>query len=231
MLILAKCGLRVFHAEASFGIKGNLMIITQIYDELISSMIRCWRDLWKEELPFLMVELAPFGKWMWNTGEQYPEIREHQRKVSQTLDGVGTISILDVGMKNDIHPKKKRPVSDVKVLSGKLAISFLNAADGLSLKGKKCNDLEIVVDGKPLKKYSCHVGKHAVGISSPKIRQDSKVKIHYAWKGYCEVNLFNSIGLSASSFRWKNYYLKFNCQRPRQIICKCNRYADPSYQF
>lgn len=35
-------------------------IHAEIYDEVLSTLIRNWRDLWREELPFLLVQLAPF---------------------------------------------------------------------------------------------------------------------------------------------------------------------------
>ena len=198
-----------------------------MYDKLFASLIRCWRDSWKEQLPFLFVQLAPFGKWMGATGEKYPILRYKQEFVSKTIPQCYMASIMDVGMKNDIHPKNKRPVGErlallargkvygedipcdapefrsIEIQPGKILIRFSNSYDGLIIKGKNNNAMQITVDGKKMKirKVSaegdtlCILGKH--------IHADSKVKVDFAWSGYCKVNLYNSAGLSAKPFRFE----------------------------
>lgn len=81
----------------------------EIYATLFSALIRCFRDLWQEELPFLFVQVAPFGSWMASTGEPYVAIRAAQQQASETVPGTGMAVISDVGMELDIHPKKKQP--------------------------------------------------------------------------------------------------------------------------
>lgn len=81
-----------------------------IYDRLFSTMIGCWRRDWGEELPFLFVQLAPYGVWMMNTSEKYPMLRENQEKVAHTVPGVYMASISDIGNVYDIHPKQKKAV-------------------------------------------------------------------------------------------------------------------------
>lgn len=49
-----------------------------IYERLFTALIRCWREEWKrknaavERMPFLFVQVAPFGTWMGNGSENYP---------------------------------------------------------------------------------------------------------------------------------------------------------------
>ena len=83
-----------------------------IYGQVLTSMIQNWRDLWQEELPFLLVQLAPFEAWMDGTGKDYPIVRECQEAVANRVPGVYLCSSSDCGMRWDIHPKHKRPIGE-----------------------------------------------------------------------------------------------------------------------
>lgn len=87
-----------FHAEA--------------YCEVFGGMIRCWRQLWKDELPFIFSQLAPFEEWLACLGTAYPELRHQQDLVSKTVPQTWMASIGDAGMQYDIHPKHKKPVGE-----------------------------------------------------------------------------------------------------------------------
>ncbi len=127
----------------------------EIYDKLFSAMIRCFRDSFGQELPFVFVQLAPFGRWLEASGEKYPELRRRQEAVSKTVPGVHMVSIMDLGMYEDIHPKQKMEVGErlallargkvygenllcesPEVMGGKrtqegIRLSFANTGDGL----------------------------------------------------------------------------------------------------
>ena len=82
-----------------------------IYDQTLSTMIQCFRDTFKDDqLPFLIVQLAPFGKWLDCTNDGYAEVRQKQEIVAKTVPNVYLTSIMDLGMWEDIHPKEKREV-------------------------------------------------------------------------------------------------------------------------
>lgn len=87
-----------------------------IYAKLFSAMISCWRSAWKEQnvamesLPFLFVQLAPYGMWRDSTGEKYPILRSQQELVAENVEDVYMTSISDIGNIYDIHPKVKAPV-------------------------------------------------------------------------------------------------------------------------
>ena len=88
----------------------------ELYARLFGTMIGCWRQTWQkrdpaqEKLPFLFVQLAPYGIWMTNTSVNYPELRRQQQLAADTVPDVWMTSIGDVGNVYDIHPKEKRPV-------------------------------------------------------------------------------------------------------------------------
>lgn len=81
-----------------------------IYDELLSQLIICWRKTWGEELPFLITQLTSYLGWKECSGKNYHILREQQQRVADRMNKVYLASIMDVGSKYDIHPKKKEPV-------------------------------------------------------------------------------------------------------------------------
>lgn len=87
-----------------------------MYAKLFGTMIGCWRQTWQqrnsaqETLPFLFVQLAPYGVWMTNTSVNYPELRRQQQLAADTVPDIYMTSTGDVGNVYDIHPKEKRPV-------------------------------------------------------------------------------------------------------------------------
>lgn len=203
-------------------------IKAQMYDKLFTAMIRCWRDTWQEELPFLFVQLAPFGKWMGGTGDKYPILRQKQEIVSKTVPGCYMASIMDSGMEKDIHPKCKRPVGErlallargkiygesilcdapefqsAEVEDGKLLLKFANAGSGLEIRGKSLNAIKITQNGKPVKRSKVSVNGDTLKIRADEIKKNDAVKVSFAWVAYCEVNLYNSAGLCAKPFEWNN---------------------------
>lgn len=82
------------------------------YTELMTALIKNWRALWDAPLPFLAVQLAPFGTWLNEAGQAFPTVRRCQQIVSETVPDVYLISSSDCGNVYDIHPKHKRPIGD-----------------------------------------------------------------------------------------------------------------------
>ena len=127
------------------------------YQTLFPALIRDWRTLWNEDFPFLFVQLAPLEQWDTCNGTPFAIIRAVQQDTADTVPGTGMAVITDVGMKHDIHPKKKQPVgqrlallaenkvygeavlceaptlSKVMVEEGRLILTFKYAGNGLSL--------------------------------------------------------------------------------------------------
>lgn len=81
------------------------------YNESMKALIQSWRRLWKRELPFLQVELAPLDEGL-GKALNYAVIREKQRDVMDALPGVHNVCILDAGDARNIHVRKKRPVGE-----------------------------------------------------------------------------------------------------------------------
>lgn len=78
------------------------------YRVLLPAMIQSWRDAWaRPDLPFLFVQLAAFAA---REGGQWPELREAQAYVRDTVQNTGMAVAIDAGEQRDIHPKNKKPV-------------------------------------------------------------------------------------------------------------------------
>ena len=193
----------------------------EIYRTVFSSMIRCWRDLWKEELPFLFVQLAPFRKWLDCVGSRYTELRAQQEWVSEHVAGTGMAVITDVGMECDIHPKFKRPVGErlallargkvysedilceapklisAKLENGKLILEFANAEGGLILKGSNVNALEILRDNDKVTEYVCTVLDTKLILESNIFKLGRSIEVSLACAEYYEVNLYSKAGIPA----------------------------------
>ncbi len=179
-----------------------------LYGTVFSKLIECWRDLWSDRLPFLFVQLAPFGEWMKNL----PEVREQQELVAKTIPDTWMISSSDVGMEWDIHPKVKKPIGTRLALLARGHIygeelmcdppEFLSAArvpggieinfrhaDGLHVKGDAVNALSIIYpDGTELAPAEAAVVKDQLWIKG---EFPERIKISFARRGYYEVNVYN----------------------------------------
>lgn len=81
-----------------------------IYAKLFEKMIHCWRTDWNEQLPFIYVQLAPYGTWQHLPNTNYAKLREQQQMVANKVENVYMTSISDLGNVFDIHPKKKQQV-------------------------------------------------------------------------------------------------------------------------
>lgn len=194
----------------------------EIYDQTFSSLIRCWRDLWQDELPFLFVQLAPFGKWLDIDGRDYPVVRESQERVAENVPGTGMISIMDLGMYEDIHPKQKKEVGERLALlargliygedilyespafmEGKregnwLRLRFSHTGKRLYIKGDDIKSLNIRQNGIPREIKEFRLDQDLLILLD--LLTEEPVEIEFAKEGYCEVNLFNEADLPAKPF-------------------------------
>ena len=194
----------------------------EIYDQILGILVQNWRDLWHDKLPFLMVQLAPFGAWLQNSSDAYPTLRERQVWAARDIPGVWLASSSDAGMEWDIHPKHKRPIGERLALlalgniygrdilcdapefesarwgNGELTITFEHS-DGLYLKAEDGSRKEsgqvnaLLVNGKPV---SGRIEDGKLIISAP----DKPNCVELAQRGYYEINLYNAADIPAMPF-------------------------------
>ncbi|MFV0364734.1 MAG: sialate O-acetylesterase [Suipraeoptans sp.] len=194
-----------------------------MYSKLFSKMIECWRRDWKDELPFLFVQLAPFGQWLYSQGDKFPIVRKQQEMVSKTINDTYMVSVSDAGDEFDIHPKNKRPVgyrlalcarnkvyrenllSDAPEVSefkkeGKVIIlSFLHC-EGLYITGNTLEAVKIYVDNSKVNDFEYKIDGEKLLLISEQFEQVRWFRIEFASTGYYKVNLYNIAGIPAKPF-------------------------------
>lgn len=110
------------------------------YHTLLTTLINNWRDLWGENLPFYMVQIAPFEDGDWN---DWPHIRQAQEWVSKNIPGTYLCTLHHTGEANEIHPTKKH------TLATEVAAAVLNKAFGYDREysGPVWDTVEKTADG------------------------------------------------------------------------------------
>ena len=188
----------------------------EVYGELQEGLIKCWRDLWQEELPFLFVQLPPYEGYGRLSGARFPEIREHQQWVEDHVPGTAMAVITDTGSRYDIHPKEKHSVGERLALQalqkvykrnilgdsprltsgrkedGKIILEFSNVGNGLMLEGEQISALELFQSERLIADYQFEIAENRILIEADDIGQDIPVQVQLAYTPYYKVNLYNS---------------------------------------
>ena len=194
------------------------------YDESMKSMIKSWRKLWKKELPFLQVELAPFEGVGFTGAKAYDVTRHKQRQVTKELPGVYDVCIMDAGHRTNIHVRRKRPVGERLALlarkyvygeaslaadspellsavreDGQVILSFSHAGDGLKIRGDIHDVLIVKADGRTVQ-AKVTLREDKMILECPEFALADRIEISYMEMNYCEAALFGRAGLPVSSF-------------------------------
>lgn len=199
----------------------------QEYFDLMKTLITDWRTGWKQDFPFIYVQLPAFMEEKPNPQESnWALLRDEQAKILSVTTTAMAIAI-DLGEWNDIHPLNKKEVGErlalqaeklvygnkeiiasgptvgfIKKENNKLVISFNNVGSGLVIKG---NDKlkYFAIAGKD-KKYvwaSAVINNNNEVIAWSDSIPDPEY-ISYAWADNpAGANLYNKEGLPAAPFR------------------------------
>lgn len=201
--------------------------LAEQYAVLFRQLVRCWRDAWGQELPFLTVQLAPFEHWLENTGERFPELRRQQDRAAESISNVWMVSIMDAGMKENIHPTKKRVVGERLALLARgkvygenslvceapvpehvsregevLTLRFANAGKGLVCAADRPAELEVLSDGVPIS-YTAQLCGAELVLRAKGLADAGTVELRYAQNPFTQADLYNSAGLCAKPFAVK----------------------------
>lgn len=194
------------------------------YALLFSQLVKCWRKGWGQALPFLTVQLAPFGEWLGNTGKEFPRIRSQQHLAAKLIDGVWLASIMDAGMERDIHPKTKRAAAErlallalgkvygksvlcdapeavgVRWEKERITVYFSHAGDGLYCTGEgNPAGIVLLTDGKETD-FQAEIRDCRLIIHTSDLNVYRHVQLDYARLPYVEADIYNSAGLCAKPF-------------------------------
>lgn len=201
----------------------------RLYSRLFTTMINCWRRDWEEELPFLFVQLAPYHRWLGESGDNFPALREEQEWVNKNIKSAWMVSIMDAGMKWDIHPKEKRPVGERLALlaagkiygedilcqppefagveqdDNRLILQFSCAGEGLFIKGESLQALRILIQEEECEYHRAKAERDRLVVELDKLEAGKELEISFAREPYCEVNLYSSVELPAKPFTWRGW--------------------------
>jgi sialate O-acetylesterase len=193
-----------------------------LYEELLHSMIVNWRNLWHEDLPFILVQLSSFERMV--EPLDFVPIRAIQENLTKTMDKVWLICSMDVGMRYDIHPKKKKPIGNRLALQAlskvygqpiladspkvegfiregsTICIRFSNCGDGLQCLAEHPQTVEVKKNNTTVNLLSVSVHDNVMLISSPELEAEGPVVVEFCWHPYCEDNVYNSAGLPVFPF-------------------------------
>ncbi len=199
------------------------------YAELLSTMIKGWRDRWEEgNFPFYFVQIAPFD---YGKKRNSAFLREAQFKTLALTTNTGMAVIMDIGEKHNIHPLRKKEVGhrlalwalaknygftnivfsgplyeNFKIEKNKIILSF-NYAKGLKTRdGNSPTDFEIAGEDRTFYPANAKIVNDKIVVSNDKVKKP--VAARFAWQNYAQPNLCNSAGLPASSFRTDNWEMK-----------------------
>ena len=217
---------------APYGVKGAIWYQGESnadrpynYRHVLAAMIKSWRDTFGQgDLPFFIVELAPFTKKVSEPVDQeWATVRESMQWIASKVPNVDTVSIVDVGDEGDIHPQKKQPVGErlaraaramaygekitpagpeydsVSFSDNKAVIKFKNVGSGLEAKGGELTGFTIAGEDKKFYNATAKIEGDTVVVTSDKVAAARAVRM--GWANYPLVNLWNKDGLPASPFR------------------------------
>lgn len=196
------------------------------YGKTFPLMIESWRKEWKDNFPFLFVQLSSFGSnEISNGGSDWAELREAQ-VLTLRLSNTGMTVTTDIGDPADIHPKNKQEVgrrlaviaqNNVygirQIISGPVyesvsfskdqaILSFSSFGKGLWARNKYGNLYGFEIAGTDRKFYWARalIQGDRVVVSADSVL--NPVAVRYGWTNApIDINLYNIEGFPASPFR------------------------------
>jgi len=202
------------------------------YGELLTALIRSWRDLWGEEFPFGIVQLPNFRAPQTEPVEEasgWAALREQQLRVVRSVAKTGLAVTIDVGQEDNIHPIRKTEVGErlaawvlhdvygrsevvpcgplyrrCERRDGTIVIEF-DYAQGLHAKGDRVGSLAVCGADRVWKWAEGCIEQDRLIVWSAQVPEP--VAVRYGWADHPPCNLYNAAGLPASPFRTDDFPL------------------------
>ncbi|WP_338397295.1 sialate O-acetylesterase [Persicobacter psychrovividus] len=191
------------------------------YGQSLQKLIGHYRKLQKKpDLPFLVVEIAPF-----DYGRQInaAEFRSEQLRVCELLSGVTLIGTADAGAANDIHPKDKKTIGfrasqlalgevyqQPEAVKNRMLDTFKFQGHKISVALKNSGDLKMIPFSglQPFKVWTASGGAYTpkVTVEGGKIllegrRGDHLIGASYGWENYYVPTVFSTKGIPVLPFK------------------------------
>jgi sialate O-acetylesterase len=199
-----------YQGESNIGVPG--------YGPLFMQLIDRWRtDFASPQLPFLFVQIAPYG--YRNDRGEAAALREAQHWVARSMPRTGMVCTLDIGDPADIHPRDKKTVGDrlatlamgsaygdpqaaaqfpawhaLRARGSTATLTFTNA-QGLTSRGGKVHVWASGLDRR-FSLVEARIEGETLVVEHPSI-----AAVRYAWDDSAEATLWNGAGMPIPPFR------------------------------
>jgi sialate O-acetylesterase len=194
-----------------------------IYSLLMKTLIENWRNDFKKEFPFYMVQIAPYTYSDYVGTSKF--LREQQEIITKIVPNTGMVVISDlVDNIKDIHPKNKLDVGkrlanyalaetykqnigeykspsfeSMKIENNKVHLSFSNAAKGLKSTGKSPAKFLIAGQDQKFVEATAKIEGNTVIISSTLVK--TPVAVRFCFDDATMPDVFSLEGLPLAPFR------------------------------
>ena len=192
------------------------------YSHLMEELISCWRKGFQKQLPFYVVQIAPYIYGLKN--DEPARIREAQEDFTERVPDAYMVCTNDVGNPNDIHPRQKREVGDrlanlalnktygvittevesprlngFKTVGNKMVLTFDRAKEGIFCTGKKVSGMTIAGHDNKFVPAQVRIKGNIVEVSAKGIKSPKAVR--YCFDEATRGNLCSKLGLPVLPFR------------------------------
>jgi sialate O-acetylesterase len=214
---------------AGYGIKGFLWYqgegnhrTYELYSRQLPAMVKEWRNHWgMGDVPFYFAQLAPYD----TKNGLSPYMRQAMAECVKTIPNSGIVLLTDAGEENNIHPIDKKIVADrflylalaktyqqkgfgfcgpifksLEIKNNEAIVSFDYAESGLTSYGKELVNFEIAGKDTVYVKANAKLTKEGkVVVWSDSVKEP--IGVRYAFKDFVVGELYNFMGLPASTFQ------------------------------
>jgi sialate O-acetylesterase len=191
--------------------------MAEYYDKVLATLIGSFRKNWNDaNLPFIIVQLPGFKK----TNRDWALTRQKQLEVSQNILNTGLVITIDVGEKDDIHPKNKKvvgkrlalvtqkdvfkenvaysPMPQNAVMDNGVVVVNFDSKNNLKLENKNCVAVEIA--GQDSVFYVADITVKGKTLRAQSKQVEDPKFIRYAWENFPPVDLYEKSKMPATPF-------------------------------
>ena len=214
---------------AGYGIKGFLWYqgegnhrAYELYSRQLPAMVKEWRNQWgMGDVPFYFAQLAPYD----TKNGLLPYMRQAMAECVKTIPNSSIVILTDAGEENNIHPIDKKTVADrflylalaktyqqkgfgycgpifksLELNKNEAIVSFDYAESGLTSYGKELVNFEIAGKDTVYVRANAKLTKEGkVVVWSDSVKEP--IGVRYAFKDFVVGELYNFMGLPASTFQ------------------------------
>ena len=188
----------------------------------LNELITNYKKYWGENLRVVIIKLPNYESLPVDGNTNWAILRESQASVAN-LEGVVTVSTLDLGETDILHPKDKKNVghraalaaqslaesrenlcsgpiySGYQIVDNKMSIAFTNIGEALVARGESI-EFNLIESNGTRRRIRGIIENNKIIINLPNI--DAIHEILYAWENNpTHLAIYNQAGYPASSFR------------------------------